>query len=149
MSIAKQLEVTKGSFYWHFSSLDAYLEGLSDHWEQSHTQEAIACVERMGGDAQTKLRHWFMGAAASDLVLDRAMRSWSLVHAKAEEVQKRVDQKRTDYLVALLRAAGRSKNEASTLGRWSYWAFVGYSTLEGQAVSEKEIRLILSVLAPN
>jgi AcrR family transcriptional regulator len=146
MSIARQMEVTKGSFYWHFPSLDAYLEMLPPYWEQSHTEDAIACVERLGGDALTKLRHWFMGAAASDLALDRAMRSWSLTNWAAREVLTRVDQNRTNYLITLLSAAGRTKRDAQTLGRWSYWAFVGYSTLSGPTVTEKEIDLILSVL---
>ncbi|SDI75013.1 hypothetical protein SAMN05216466_13311 [Paraburkholderia phenazinium] len=34
------------------------------------------------------------------------------------------------------------------MGRWSYWAFVGYSTLEGAHVTQKEIDLILSILIP-
>lgn len=145
MSIARQLEVTKGSFYWHFQSLDAYLEMLPQYWEQTYTEDAIACVEQLGDDAQTKLRYWLMGAAASDLALDRAMRSWSLTNAVAHEVLARVDQSRTNYLIALLTGAGRSKRDAQTLGRWSYWAFVGYSTLSA-TVTEKEIDLILSVL---
>src|SRR5471030_838430 len=146
MSIAKLLTVTKGSFYWHFSSLDAYLDALAEHWEKCHTQEAIECVERMGGDAHTKLRLWLTGAAVSDLALARAVRSWALTHTGVRDVQARVDQKRIDYLAKLLRGAGRPKSEAATLGRWSYWAFVGYSTLEGPTVTEKEIALILSVL---
>ncbi len=147
MPIARRLEVTKGSFYWHFASLEAYLALLPRYWEQSHTADAIACVERLGGDARTRLRYWFMGAAASDLALDRAMRSWSLTNQAAREVLARVDQSRTDYLIALLHGAGRGKREAQTLGRWSYWAFVGYSTLSGASVTDKEIELILAVLA--
>jgi AcrR family transcriptional regulator len=148
MSVARRLNVTKGSFYWHFAGLDAYLGELAQYWERSHTQDAIACVEQLGGDAQTKLRHWLKGAAASDLALDRAIRSWALTHPPAREVQLRVDGQRTDYLITLLRGAGRNKAEAATLGRWSYWAFIGYSTLEGATVTEKEIDLILSVLIP-
>jgi AcrR family transcriptional regulator len=147
MSIARQLDVTKGSFYWHFASLDAYLELLPSYWEQSFTEDAIACVQAMEGDARTKLRHWFLGAAASDLALDRAMRSWSLTNACAREVLTRVDEKRAHFLAKLLGATGRTKREAEILGRWSYWAFVGYSALSGPTVTEKEVDLILSVLS--
>jgi hypothetical protein len=55
---------------------------------------------------------------------------------------------RLAWLTTLLRGAGRTKAEAQTLGRWSYWAFVGYSTLEGAHVTQKEIDLILSILIP-
>jgi len=149
MSIAKQLGVTKGSFYWHFKDLEAYRQALIEHWELRHTRDAIECVESLGGDAATKLCYWLTGAAASDLALARAIRSWALTHRGVQEVQTRVDQQRIDYLISLLRNLGWADAEARTLGRWSYWAFVGYSTLTGPPVTEKEIGLILSVLMPH
>jgi len=148
MSIAKQLGVTKGSFYWHFKNLEEYESALIEEWEQCHTLEAIECVENAGGDADTKLRHWFMGAAASDFTLARAIRSWSLTDQVVREVQARVDQRRIDYLVKLLRGIGWPKEEATTLGRWAYWAFIGYSTLEGPPVTIKQLTLILDILTP-
>jgi AcrR family transcriptional regulator len=59
MSIAQKLGVTKGSFYWHFNGLEEYLRALIEYWEQCYTQKAIECVENLGDDAHTKLRHWF------------------------------------------------------------------------------------------
>lgn len=148
MAIAQRLGVTKGSFYWHFKNLEDYQSALLETWEQGHTQDAIACVESMGGDAATKLRKWFIGSIASDFTLARAMRSWSLNHRQACEIQARVDQKRIDYLDKLLRDVGWKKDQATTLGHWAYWAWVGYSTLEGPRITEQQADLILSVLQP-
>ncbi|WP_211452922.1 hypothetical protein [Collimonas antrihumi] len=48
----------------------------------------------------------------------------------------------------LLSDVGWKKDQATTLGRWAYWAWVGYSTLDGPRVTEKQVDLILSVLQP-
>jgi AcrR family transcriptional regulator len=147
-AIAQRLGVTKGSFYWHFKNLEEYQSALLEEWAQGHTQDAIACVEGMGGDAASKLRKWFIGSVAADFTLARAIRSWSLNNQHACAIQARVDQRRIDYLDKLLRDAGWKKDQATTLGHWAYWAWVGYSTLDGPRVTEQQVDLILSFLQP-
>jgi AcrR family transcriptional regulator len=148
MLIAEQLGVTKGSFYWHFKNLEEYQLAVLEEWEQSHTQEIIECVEHAGGDAQTKLRNLFAGTISADFSLSRAIRSWSLTHPGVREVQQRVDQKRIDYVAKLLRGIGWSKEDAATLGRWGYCAFIGHATLNGPPVTEKQLNLILKTMLP-
>jgi AcrR family transcriptional regulator len=148
MPIAEQLGVTKGSFYWHFKNLETYQAALLEEWEQGHTQEAIECVESTGGDGHAKLRKLFMGSAVSDLKLGRAIRSWSLTHSGARDVQARVDQKRIAYLAHLLRAKGWPEQDAQTLAHWSYWAFTGYATVDGPPVTASQLELVLQILTP-
>ena len=57
MTIAQQLGVTKGSFYWHFDDQAEYLAALLQEWEQSRTQLIIEHVEERGGTPVTKLRN--------------------------------------------------------------------------------------------
>lgn len=149
MPIAGQLGVTKGSFYWHFKSLDAYQAALLQEWERCYTQEAIQCLENDKADPATKLRTWITGAAYADFKLDRAMRSWSLHKPAVREVRARVDQDRINYLKKLLQAVGWSEDDALALAQWTYCAWVGYATLEGTATTEKQIKLILSILTPS
>lgn len=147
MPIAEQLGVTKGSFYWHFKDLDAYRSALLDEWEQRFTLEAIQYLEKEQRDPHEKLRMWITGAAYSDFRLDRAIRFWSLNHAAAKKARSRVDAERINYLSKLLRDVGWSKDEAATLGQWAYCAWIGYATID-QSISEKQIKLIISVLTP-
>jgi AcrR family transcriptional regulator len=36
MQIAKQMGVTKGSFYWHFKDLAEFQAAVLDEWERCH-----------------------------------------------------------------------------------------------------------------
>jgi AcrR family transcriptional regulator len=148
MQIAKQMGVTKGSFYWHFKDLAEFQAAVLDEWERCHTRQAIACVEAVGGDDATKLRNVFLGSAGDNFTLSRSVRAWSLTNANAREVQTRVDQSRIDYLEQLLRGVGWSDDDAVVLARWSYCAFIGYSTVEGPVVNVKQLELVLGILVP-
>jgi AcrR family transcriptional regulator len=148
MLIAKQMGVTKGSFYWHFKDVAEFQAAVLDEWERCHTRQAIACVEAAGGDAATKLRNVFLGSAGDNFALARAVRAWSLTDAHARDVQTRVDQWRIDYLEQLLRGVGWPVDEAVVLARWSYCAFIGYSTVEGPMVNVKQLELVLGLLVP-
>ena len=73
----QRLGVTKGSFYWHFSDIQGYLDALAEAWARSSVQPGLA-----GGAARARAR----GRLASMMrqltgprqwILERAMREWA------------------------------------------------------------------------
>src|ERR1700742_4739367 len=44
-ALARQLGVTKGSFYWHFPNREALLKGALDRWEKQDTENLFDQVE--------------------------------------------------------------------------------------------------------
>jgi AcrR family transcriptional regulator len=148
MSIAQQLGVTKGSFYWHFQNLDDYQSALLDEWEQRHTQQIIHYVEGRGGDALSKLRNLMSVTVSADARLAQAIRSWANTNPKVKKALARVDQARLGYLVGLLSAFGWPTDKAETLARWSYCALIGHFSLQGPPIVAEQIKLILEVLTP-
>jgi Bacterial regulatory proteins, tetR family len=54
--LAQQLNVTRGSFYWHFQDRQAFLEQMLDTWERKSTDEVLERVESGSGDAKDKIR---------------------------------------------------------------------------------------------
>src|SRR6478752_368690 len=52
--LAQQLGVTRGGFYWHFGSREAFLEELLDEWERRCTDEAMERVEVQAGTPGTR-----------------------------------------------------------------------------------------------
>src|SRR4030081_3888381 len=49
--IAQALGVTRGGFYWHFPSRQAFLNEMLDMWEHRSTDETLERVEKEDGDA--------------------------------------------------------------------------------------------------
>jgi AcrR family transcriptional regulator len=53
--LAKSLGVTEGSFYWHFKNRDDFLAALVDYWVDNYTEIVVETVNRVRGDASTRL----------------------------------------------------------------------------------------------
>jgi AcrR family transcriptional regulator len=148
MTIAAQLDVTKGSFYWHFKNLDDYRTAVLQEWERHYTGEPIHYLEHEALAPTEKLRVWVLGATLSDLRLERAIRAWSSRDAAVNGVCRRVDAERMGFLVKLLAGVGWDDDEARTLAQWAYCAWVGLATLGDIAYTDRQLAFILSMLMP-
>ena len=147
MTIAQELGVTKGSFYWHFRNQDEYLAALLEEWERSHTQQIIEHVENIGGDPAAKLRNLLSVTIAADPRLTQAVRSWAHTDPMVGKAVKRVDKKRVVYVAGLIGSLGWSPEDAATLARWSYCALIGHFSLQSPGLTEGQIDLILGTIA--
>ena len=54
--LAVRLNVTKGSFYWHFADRDALHAAMLDQWRSIATRAIIVRLEGGGGVPRAKLR---------------------------------------------------------------------------------------------
>jgi len=123
--LAKQLGVTKGSFYWHFADRPTLLAAVLAEWERRATDAVIVEVEAAGGDAGEKLARLFRITFGADGRLDRAVRAWAASDAAAAAVQARVDGRRLDYLARQFAALGFAADEAAARARFAYQSLIG------------------------
>jgi len=105
--LARALGVSKGGFYWHFDDRQALLEEMLDEWERTMVDEVAEAIEAEGGDAKSRLRRLFaMGAAAGAELfkVELAIRNWARHDKAVARRLRQVDDRRMDYMRALLRA---------------------------------------------
>ena len=102
-TLAQELGVTKGGFYWHFADRNGLLAEMLDRWEHVMVDAVIEQVEAKGGDAATRLRRLFgLGASVDDLLnIELAVRDWARRDQDVGERVLRVDNRRMDYLRGL------------------------------------------------
>ncbi len=125
--LAARLDVTKGSFYWHFKDRAALHAAMLEHWRAAATRDIIAQVEQAGGTPRAKLRCLIAisvhgkGAAR----LETAMRGWAHQDAKVAEAIAAADRERIDYVSGLLRALGVKPAVADLRARILYLMVIG------------------------
>ncbi len=122
--LAKALGVTKGSFYWHFTSRDDLLMKLIDEWKQHATLRVIDIVERAGVSPQEKIRLIAFIGTNSPIdefggAVELAVRNWARVNPNVRKVVADVDRQRLNYLTTLYEEIG-SKVDAELLACMHY-----------------------------
>ncbi len=124
-SLAKNLGVTKGSFYWHFKDREQFLDELLNFWAEQSTQTVIT-NPNYPTDSKERVR-----AVAEDIVrrdlgkMDPHIRSWTQYDKRRGKVVAKIDKMRFEFLRDLFSAAGFSITGASLRAQSLYRYVLG------------------------
>jgi AcrR family transcriptional regulator len=116
--LATNLDVTRGSFYHHFSDRDELLRWVLEHWAQRWTHEVRDQISALGLDPSTTL-FALMNAIRSNRAADydAPIRAWALHDPLAREVVKQVDEARLNFIQAQFEALGFTGLDAENRAR--------------------------------
>jgi AcrR family transcriptional regulator len=104
--LARRLNITKGSFYWHFKDRAGLLEAMLASWKQNATGNIIERLERSSLPPAARLRELIDlpgkgSRAASGASVELAIRLWAKRDAQARRAVAAVDRQRLDYIASL------------------------------------------------
>ncbi|MGE0353705.1 MAG: TetR/AcrR family transcriptional regulator [Gemmatimonadales bacterium] len=123
-ALARDLGVTKGSFYWHFRDRKALLEGLLRSWEEE-THWLIREAAR-ADTPRDRFRRFFELATGSAYPPDFAIFAWARTsRAVAARVQA-VEEVRIGFFAKQFRSAGFPAKEARRRAAVGYAATLGF-----------------------
>jgi AcrR family transcriptional regulator len=149
--LAREMGVTKGSFYWHFRNRPALLEALVADWESRATAPLLERLKRLGGGPADRLAALMATVAAEGGgSLDPSMRAWAESDARASAAVGRVDAVRLAYIAGEFRALGFAASAAWTRARLFYLHLLGEHALalgSSDTSSEERLREARRVLA--
>ena len=124
--LARQLEVSKGSFYWHFKNRKELLEGILRRWEN----ETLWLIEESQQETTPEKQLIKMFAMAEELCNlpdpETAIFIWANNDPKVQQRVRIVETKRVEYLNQLLQDYGFNQTEARHKAEIGYFAFMGF-----------------------
>jgi len=124
--LAREMGVSRGSFYWHFADIGAFHAAILKRWREVSAEAIIANVEQVARESEplaVLLRLVF----SERLALERAVRSWAAFDSGARTAVQAIDRRRLDYVEGLIRAKGVAPDIARARAQILYWAFLGYA----------------------
>lgn len=135
--LAKQLNVTRGSFYWHFKDREDLLRSVLQAWRARATEQLTARLERAHDDPREQLRDLlslpFRGRSAVRAArIELAIRAWARRDAMARAFVDEADAARIGYIAQVFSALGFGIAEARARAQLLYSYEVAASLLAPQ-----------------
>ena len=129
--LSRQLMVTRGSFYFHFSSLEDLHNSLLEQWRRDNCrpfQDMRAAAEIDGLQFFTAIMHVWVDEDPFSPLLDLAVRDWSRTSKKLAREVAKIDNLRISLLTRAFRALGYSQDESLVRARITHFHQIGYYT---------------------
>ena len=118
---------TRGSFYFHFENMDAFLLALAQEWKEQFT-DAVT-IETKGEITRSDLLNRLVGCL--DPELESRMRELAVIRKPLQKLVAETDQQRINWLAELYAQSGHfNAADAKQLARIEYSAFVGFRLVE-------------------
>ncbi|MFE5310609.1 TetR/AcrR family transcriptional regulator [Isoptericola sp. NPDC056605] len=152
--LARELGVSKGSFYWHFADRAGLLDAVLDHWRAAGTAGVITRVEETSDDPADRLRELVRlafehaGGGPGGILdgrFDGAVRAWAARDPRARDAVHAVDEARTAYLERLL--TGADAPDAPRRAAVLYRALLGEYALRNAGAGALDRRAVDELVA--
>jgi AcrR family transcriptional regulator len=126
--IAQRLEVTRGSFYWHFKNREHLLEEILAYWSEHCTSVMLAQIEPLDDiiDVVLTLFEMWMKDEPFAPHLDAAVRDWARRSPQVREAVAQADDVRSRAIAEAFRRSGYGEREALIRARILYNMQIGY-----------------------
>lgn len=122
--LAKSLNVSRGSFYWHFRDIAHFHAEILDCWRQRATLQVIESVEQKAIGV-LRLNLLMRRAFSANDGLERAVRAWATQSPDAAKTVAMIDRERVGYLAQLFSSSGIATKHASARAAFLYFAYLG------------------------
>lgn len=140
-ALAAGLDVSRGSFYWHFRDIGDFRLQLLARWQERTTDQVLEQTDASTVGA-ARLTHLMKLAFNEDRSLDRSVRAMASTDPAVAETVAAVDARRVAYMAKVLVEAGVEGARALPRAEFLYWAYIGQSAVmdpRHSAITERDV----------
>ena len=130
--LADELNVSRGSFYWHFSNREDLIAALVDYWKNRNTNAIVDSVANTGNlsDGIFQFFETCLDTELFDPRLDLAIREWARRSPEIREQLDAADETRVQAIADFYQRCGYPMPEAFIRARVIYFAQIGFYALD-------------------
>lgn len=122
---AKQLGVTRGSFYHHFKSTSEFTDAILDYWANTNTFSPFQEAKEKTTTPEQELAELVEKSWHTDLQLEVAVRAWAMVDKQVQKRVEQLDRFRLNYLIELYQTVVGDKNKGTRFAQIAFYGLLG------------------------
>ena len=139
--LARALDTTKGSFYWHFEDVPRYRQALLQFWRDLTGKMPAAPAEK--AEAVARLHAVMRDGFGGDMATESAIRSWATVDDAGAEELAELDRTRLAHIETLLRKLGITNPD---IARALYASKIGMATLPEDVADPEALTTLIDIV---
>lgn len=144
MPLAKQLNMSRTSFYWYFEDRDALLNALIQRWQDKNTANMLRQTRQYAetiGEAVFNLFDCWFDVELFDSHMDFAIRNWAQQSQALKKILEETDQDRIHAIREMFLRFNFSPEQADVRAHTVYFTQVGYiSMMIDDTIEERLLR---------
>jgi len=130
--LARRMGITKGSFYWHFSSRESLLEQALIRWED-HDRRNLSAALGEFDQPRDRLISFFRRVGKEKLTHEVYSELFAAgSHPLVKPVLERVAERRMQHLSTAFQEMGMAAGQARNQARLTYSVYLGFLQLQRQ-----------------
>lgn len=130
--LARRMGITKGSFYWHFTSRESLLERALQRWEEHDSRNLVGSLGEID-HPRDRLESFFRRVPREKLTHEVYSELCAAAgHPQVEPVLERVAERRMQHLSAAFMELGLDEIRARNQARLIYSVYLGFLQLQRQ-----------------
>lgn len=136
--LAKELNVSKGSFYWHFKNRADLLAAILKYWQEVTDWLIIEASKEPNAKKRFVKLFILIDEAGAKNSPEQAIFLWTKQDKEVAKIVKEVEQKRINFLTKIFMDYGFKTDIAKARAETSYLAFLGYLSRAHRDVNYKQ-----------
>lgn len=143
--LAKQLAVTRGSFYHHFENIHAFNAAILDHWINVNTTIPFAEAKQKSDTPAEELEELVERSWHTDLQLEVAVRAWAMTNQQVRQCVETSDKYRLQYLIQLYQTVVGDEEKGRRFAQIAFYGLLGAIHAQPKMEEEKLGELIQEI----
>lgn len=153
--LARDLHVSKGSFYWHFHDREELLGKILSHWEAE--EHGRLGSSRPEAAPQRWARFIAQSSAEHQVRMELAIRAWARRDPKVAVLVAKANEEKCRFIAEVLREIGFDRSSAESWAEIVLLAWLGWLDRAANQVEESQrsglgdllSRIVLAASAPS
>jgi len=147
--LAREMNITRGSFYWHFNARQDLLAAVLTDWADRAVEPFAEILENHHGAPRHQLERLlslFSGRGGLDPALEAAIRSWARIDDAAAREVSQADEARIAMLEQALSALGYDREHAKARAKIAYFHQIGASLSGANSAAQSSMTELMDLM---